>query len=680
MTSLGAGAAGRKLGRYHLSEPIGGGPTGEVFRAKVYGVAGFEREFAVKQFHPELVKTPEVSSAMAVAARVYASLEHPRIARMHEFGVAEGETFAAIELADGVDAAKLIAGSFTTGEPLAIGAALMLVGKAARAIGYAHGRGVHHFGICPTNLIATPDGEVKITDFGFLPPRIPAKPAGDYTLLARLPYLAPEQVLVEPTSAATDVFQLGVVLYELLTGERPFRGKTPLDITQAITSAAPPEPDAPEALRLVLQRALARSPLERYPDASALADAIEAATRATQQPGDRRDVANLVRTTAQRMRESGQQMISGAFSLPLPAPPSGDTLLARLAAAEETATTDLASSGHGATGRIVRVAGPPPIPRDAIVGFDEEAPTTEHTGAGNGRPAAQAGAAVLLDFGAVAAEGTGQTRLDAGSPADATNAASAATGDPDRLLPLPAPAPASTPGQGSGRRARVVLLSGLGLATLVAAGVVAYPYVFPGPSRAAPTPTPTPTPTPAPAVLTPAPSATPSPTPTAPAATPTDPTPIDPDEAAPEEDREPAATKLVIRTQPKGAKIYLDGTLVGKTPTTLDATSDRHRLALILPGYKLHTDEVDGSGDISVALEEVSPPGGQAGIKVRCRTKDRYYVFVDGHDTGQLCPTERLGVKLGPHTVEVYDPLSDSRQTYQADVKQTRLSLRIRID
>ena len=86
------------LGRYHLVEPLGGGPTGEVFRAKMYGVAGFERQFAVKRFHPALAHDPAAAEILSASARAYGGLSHPRIAAMHEFG----GTFMAVELVEAV--------------------------------------------------------------------------------------------------------------------------------------------------------------------------------------------------------------------------------------------------------------------------------------------------------------------------------------------------------------------------------------------------------------------------------------------------------------------------------------------------------------------------------------------------------------------------------------------------
>lgn len=138
--------------------------------------------------------------------------------------------------------------------------------------------------------------------------------------------------------------------------------------------------------------------------------------------------------------------------------------------------------------------------------------------------------------------------------------------------------------------------------------------------------------------------------------------------------------RLRLTSHPKGAKVYLDGTLVGKTPIDLDPSEDQHNLALILEGYELYTGEVGGRDQVSISLKEVTPPEGPAGIKVRCRKKNRYYVFVDGNPVGQLCPTERIGVQLGRHQVEIYDPVTDARHAFQADVKDTRLSVRIRVD
>lgn len=140
------------------------------------------------------------------------------------------------------------------------------------------------------------------------------------------------------------------------------------------------------------------------------------------------------------------------------------------------------------------------------------------------------------------------------------------------------------------------------------------------------------------------------------------------------------ADKLVIRSEPERAKVYLDGSLQGKTPLTLDATPDQHGLAVVLPGHRLFTAEIAGHGTVDIKLEEVAPPGGEGGIKIRCRKKNRYYVFLDGKDSGQLCPTERIGVDPGEHVIEIYDPETESRQQFPLNVDQTRRSVRLRVD
>jgi len=168
---------------------LGGGPTGEVFRAKVYGVAGMDREFAVKRFHPSLLADPNARAALAVAARMYGALEHPRVARLHEFGEAGGHTFTATEYVPGLDLAQLM----DQGR-LSLGTASHLIVQIGRAVGYAHGRGLSHLGLSPTNVICSERGEIKVTDFGVLPSRLPLRPALDESLRHRLCYLSPEQL------------------------------------------------------------------------------------------------------------------------------------------------------------------------------------------------------------------------------------------------------------------------------------------------------------------------------------------------------------------------------------------------------------------------------------------------------------------------------------------------------
>jgi len=304
-----------RVGRYQLLEPIGLGPSGSVSRAKVFGVAGFERQFAVKRFHAELTTTAAMAAMLSAAARAYGSLEHPRIARMSEFGVAQGATFTAVEYVAGLDALRLIAEARLTGVALAAGGVLALVSQAARAVGYAHGRGLTHLGLAPTNVILTAEGDVKITDFGILSATLPQRPVEISRLANRIPYLAPEQLANEATSAATDVFALGVLAYELVTGNRTFRGDTPQQVAAAIMAGPPGELALPRPIVRVLQRCLARSPFERFPDARAFADALDAALRVAPVPGTRKDLGAQVKDVLDRFAALHEGQGSGVVAM-----------------------------------------------------------------------------------------------------------------------------------------------------------------------------------------------------------------------------------------------------------------------------------------------------------------------------------------------------------------------------
>jgi eukaryotic-like serine/threonine-protein kinase len=967
MTSPGVGSPAQRLGRYHLTEPLGGGPTGEVFRAKVYGVAGFDRQFAVKRFHAEFVDDPDTAAAISAAARTYGSLEHPRIARLQEYGVTGGYTFTATELVQGLDLARLLSVSQPLGKSLPAGAAAALISQAARTVGYAHGRGICHLGLCPTNLIATPDGEVKITDFGFLPARLPKRPAEDPSLRVRLPYLAPEQVAAEATSAATDVFQLGAIAYELFTGKPAFTGPTPQEIAKKILSSQPPLPDLPKPLLKVLQRCLARSPFERYPDARALADALDAAVRGAPLAGSIHDVSTAVRAAMQHLDTLDDQ-VSGAVSFPVPAPPrpqpkraDGDDRAPQTTVrmphlrpssgpmsippippvgssppsfddgeddktnpvtvpAVPLAPSPLNQTLRGVGTGNLRPVRLPPLegaePDDEIYSeIDDEMPTrvrerdkgfvsvpgelrrttgpiplpTVSKPADEGSSAARGGepatAAVAGSPKKPDGKAEGQAEGKAGdqardelsepaielvfedelspSPAVPVPAVPARSGASGRMPAVPAmparsgasgrmPAVPAVPARSgaSGRMPAVPAVparsgvSGPMPAVQANAGASEPPALAPRlaartPEAVSPSDVPAPeaarsdTALPQAAAvpsipagmrkrasapadlssprvhmadswdpLTPVPSdgravdrssrsrrsgkpAAGSPSRSGRATQPDQGSPkieskiepenqskIEPENepgtqqrgsawkwaalvvvlvalgggggymaydrfiagtrvAAPGADSgadaqavsavigdagtamraidagapddasavvaaahpdaasdepvdtgsaEPTSTRLIIRSRPKQAKVYIDGSSQGKTPITLDATSDRHRLAVVLPGYKLYIAEINGSGTVEATLDEVAPPEGPAGIKVRCSKKNRYYVFLDGVATGQLCPTERLGVDVGEHVVEIYDPITDSRREFPVTVNDTRRSVRIRVD
>ena len=312
-----------RLGRYQILDPIGSGPCGAVVRAKVYGVVGVDRQFAIKQILPALVAHPSYAQALSVAARAYGSLDHPRIARLAEFTVSQGKTFTATELVTGLDVGRLVAEARVSGTSLPPGGALALLSAAARAVGFAHGRGLQHLGLCPQNLLISTDGDIKVADFGILAACLPEKPVQDPRLAHRVAYLAPEQLVGEATSAATDVFALGAIAVEMVTGTPAFRGETPLDVQHSVLSGKLSDPSLPRPIVKVLQRCLARAPFERFPDARAFADALDAALRSAPVPGTRQEIAERVKAIMAHLAALNEGGLSGVVSLPssMAAPP-----------------------------------------------------------------------------------------------------------------------------------------------------------------------------------------------------------------------------------------------------------------------------------------------------------------------------------------------------------------------
>jgi hypothetical protein len=135
----------------------------------------------------------------------------------------------------------------------------------------------------------------------------------------------------------------------------------------------------------------------------------------------------------------------------------------------------------------------------------------------------------------------------------------------------------------------------------------------------------------------------------------------------------------MVASDPPGARIYIDGELRGVTPQTLANVPARATLVLSLSGHRLHRQELTGGEAALIKLEPAEPLAGPAGIKVRCTETGRLHVFLDGQDTGALCPTDRLKAHQGWHEIEIYDPVTDARAKHRVHVEGTRNSARIHV-
>jgi serine/threonine protein kinase len=257
-------------GRYRLIQPIGAGGMAEVWRAHDEHL---DRDVAIKLLRHEPNGSQDPLTA-ANEARLAARLIHPNIVRVYDLGSESELDFVVMELVSGAPLNERH-GSWSPSHYVE------LVAQIADALDHAHQSGVVHCDVKPQNIIVTDDGVPKLLDFGIARRPRTAQETSDGEFIGSLPYVAPEQARGEALDARTDVYALGAVLYELLTGSRPFSGVTAEESLRQRMTAPPPSPRAltPEisaSLEAVVLKALATSPTDRYQTAGELRDALRA--------------------------------------------------------------------------------------------------------------------------------------------------------------------------------------------------------------------------------------------------------------------------------------------------------------------------------------------------------------------------------------------------------------------
>jgi serine/threonine-protein kinase len=335
---------GRRLGRYEVLAQLASGGMATVYAARAQGVAGFERLVAIKVLHPHLAHDDEFISMFLDEARLAARIRHPNVVPTLDISDSQGDGyFLVMEYIEGDHFGSLLREAARAGKNLPPGVALRVVVDALEGLGAAHmlagadgkALGIVHRDISPHNILVGSDGIARITDFGVAKAEVRLSSTRDGQFKGKLAYMAPEQASTGFADQRSDLFGMGVVLWESLVGRRLFKAENNGELLNRLLYADIPAPSeyVPELAPLdgVLAKALERDAAARFQTAADFVDAIEAAAAAVGGIGNQRSVGRSVKellgpkieTESTRIRTAidslGRSEVSSA-SVPRPEP------------------------------------------------------------------------------------------------------------------------------------------------------------------------------------------------------------------------------------------------------------------------------------------------------------------------------------------------------------------------
>ena len=282
----------QRLGKYDLIRRVAQGGMADVYLARQTGIGQFARHVALKVLNGPRAADPELLAMFLDEARVVALLNHQHVANVLEIDVVDGVHYLAMEYVHGADLRELLAAGGRTGMLPSYETAVSIIAAAASGLDHAHRRigpdgqplQLVHRDISLSNIMVGHDGSVKVVDFGIAASKIASVTPSPGMVRGKASYMSPEQCLGDEVDRRTDVFALGIVLYELTTGARCFDGPTDFDRMLAVVRGdyiQPSEivPDYPAELAKVIKKALAVDATKRYPTAAAMVEALEQVAR-----------------------------------------------------------------------------------------------------------------------------------------------------------------------------------------------------------------------------------------------------------------------------------------------------------------------------------------------------------------------------------------------------------------
>ncbi|HEU4732770.1 MAG TPA: serine/threonine-protein kinase [Kofleriaceae bacterium] len=377
-----------QFGKYSLLGHLATGGMAEVWLARQLGLHGFEKIVVIKRARPDLGDR-DTTQRFLDEARLVATLEHPNIAQVYEIGFVNGSYFFVMEYVDGADLRRLIEAAITRRRRISLADALYIISHVCTALHYAHekhdldGNPLHiiHRDVSPSNVLISRDGAIKVCDFGVAKAhnrRAEITKRG--VLKGKFSYMSPEQCDSRPIDRRSDVFSIGILLYELTTLTKLFRAKSELALLQQVSEARVRRPsvrmaDYPADLEAIVMTALARDPADRYPTAQALQLDLEAFAREHKLAMSSVGIASLMGELFEKRSEPLIRPARGSGDYPIeltPTPGGPGDMVAFLAdgSAPSADTADhaielagmMTRSQRSATRATVSLAAPAPQP------------------------------------------------------------------------------------------------------------------------------------------------------------------------------------------------------------------------------------------------------------------------------------------------------------------------------
>ncbi len=326
------------FGRYQLLEKIGAGGMAEVFKARMKGEQGFEKIVAIKRIVPHMATNAEFVTMFVDEAKLAAQLNHNNITHIYDLGKVDAWHYIAMEYVDGKDLRTLLKLGKERGFPLPAELALFIAAKIANALDYAHRRpapdgselNLVHRDVSPQNILISDEGDIKLCDFGIAKAASKVSTTMSGALKGKLQYMSPEQAWGKRLDRRSDIFSLGSVLYEMLTGAPLFEGDTDMSVLESVREGevAPPTSrgvEVPKRVDQIVLKALAKNPQERYQNASEFEKDLHAVLYTYQPSPGPADLAIYMHRLLEAPPASDDEIdaaFDAARDMPRPAAPS----------------------------------------------------------------------------------------------------------------------------------------------------------------------------------------------------------------------------------------------------------------------------------------------------------------------------------------------------------------------